>query len=144
MRKIPTRPNSSFGIVLLYLVSLLFFVNHSLAFVCCGRGMSSFQKCNAPTSCSLSSSTSTSSSSSSSSSPTIEMAKVELYSTLGCKHCRKAKAILNKFQVPYIAVDIENYREVDVSSDYFLHFIIFPNCTDFVLFFCTCTRWALE
>ena len=138
MRKIPTRPNSSFGIVLLYLVSLLFFVNHSLAFVCCGRGMSSFQKCNAPTSCSLSSS------SSSSPSPTMEMTKVELYSTLGCKHCRKAKAILNKFQVPYIAVDIENYREVDVSSDYFLHFIIFPYCTDFVLFFCTCTRWALE
>ena len=44
------------------------------------------------------------------------MAKVELYSTLGCKHCRKAKAILNKFQVPYIAVDIENYREVEKTK----------------------------
>jgi glutaredoxin 3 len=34
--------------------------------------------------------------------------KVEIYSTIGCKYCRKAKAILDSYNIRYFNVDIVN------------------------------------
>ena len=105
--KIPIFICPTFVHLLIYLI-FLFSINFTLAFVCrSGRQMSSFNEKNVPASSCLSSSSSSLSLGS----------KIELYSTLGCKHCRKAKSILNKLQVQFTAVDIDEYRDsTNVSS----------------------------
>ena len=36
---------------------------------------------------------------------------VEIYTTLGCKYCRRAKALLNSIQVGFESFDVDEYRE---------------------------------
>ena len=117
--KIPIFICPTFVHLLIYLI-FLFSINFTLAFVCrSGRQMSSFNEKNVPASSCLSSSSSSSSLSLGS--------KIELYSTLGCKHCRKAKSILNKLQVQFTAVDIDEYRDnTNVSSIYSYYLYIHP------------------
>ena len=115
-RTISTRISVFLYPVFVSLLTYLIFlssINLTVSFVCrSGRQMSSFSEKNVPASSSL-----LSSSSSSSSSSLLLGSKIELYSTLGCKHCRRAKSILNKLQIQFTAVDIDEYRDsTNVSS----------------------------
>jgi len=40
---------------------------------------------------------------------------VEVYSTSGCKYCRKAKRLLDSFNIKYQSIDITNASTIEVN-----------------------------